>query len=194
MDGRDPTYRELLCGKGAHADPVASLADVSAQAAGRLVAGYPHSIWQIVGHMNYWMEYELRRISGARPAHPEHAIQSWPATVVPASADDWSRKRSRFAALLGKFEELSASEPSARNAPLEAITATEPSQASTVQAVLWQTLVHNSYHMGQIALLLRCFGLWPPHSGGIRGETGGDDLGSLPVFRHATCVGLNPPM
>ena len=166
MDGRDPTYRELLRGKGAHADPVASLADVSAQAAGRLVTGYPHSIWQIVSHLNYWMDYELRRISGARPAYPEHAIESWPTTVAPACEDDWTRERARLAALLRNFEELSAAEPSALNAPVEAITAAEASQASTVQGVLWQTLAHNSYHIGQIALLLRCFHLWPPKAGG----------------------------
>lgn len=166
MPTADPTYRELLRGKGAHADPVASLADVAASAAGRLVEGYPHSIWQFVGHMNYWMDYEVRRISGAHPSYPEHAIESWPATVAPASEDDWSRERTRFAALLQKFEELSASEPQVLSAPVEAITAAEASQASTVQAVLWQTLAHNSYHMGQIALLLRSFGLWPPKAGG----------------------------
>jgi len=166
MSGSDPTYRELLRGKGAHADPVASLADVSASAASRLVAGYPHSIWQIVGHLNYWMDYELRRISGARPSYPEHAIESWPANLARAGEDDWDRERARFAGLLQRFEELSASEPAALGASVEAITAAEASQAFAVQAVLWQTLVHNSYHMGPIALLLRCFGLWPPKAGG----------------------------
>jgi uncharacterized damage-inducible protein DinB len=166
MPTADPTYRELLRGKGAHADPVASLADVSAQAAGRLMVGYPHSIWQIVAHMNFWMDYELRRISRARPAYPEHAIESWPTNLAPAGQDDWNRERARFAGLLQRFEELSASEPSALGASVEAVTGAEASQASTVQAVLWQILVHNSYHMGQIALLLRCFGLWPPKSGG----------------------------
>ena len=166
MPTADPTYRELLRGKGAHADPVASLADIPASAAGRLVAGYPHSIWQIVGHMNYWMDYEMRRISGARPSYPEHAIESWPAAVAPASEDDWSRERARFTSLLQKFEELFAAEPSVLGASVEAITGAEASQASTVQAVLWQILVHNSYHIGQIALLLRCFGLWPPKAGG----------------------------
>ena len=68
------TYRELLRGKGAHVDPVASLEHVSAAVAGRKMEGYPHSVWQIVGHMNYWMDYELRRITGQRPAYPEHAI------------------------------------------------------------------------------------------------------------------------
>ncbi|MGA7293863.1 MAG: hypothetical protein WBW53_03630 [Terriglobales bacterium] len=54
----DATLRELVYGKGAHVDPVASVEDISAELAARTVAGYPHSIWQIVGHMNYWMDYD----------------------------------------------------------------------------------------------------------------------------------------
>jgi uncharacterized damage-inducible protein DinB len=30
---------------------------------------------------------------------------------------------------------------------------------------LWQIMVHNSYHVGQIAVLMRAFGLWPPRAG-----------------------------
>ena len=51
----DAIYRELLRGQRAHVDPIASLDEVSAAVAGRTIEGYPHSIWQIVGHMNYWM-------------------------------------------------------------------------------------------------------------------------------------------
>ncbi len=40
-------------------------------------AGYPHSIWQIVEHMSYWMDYELRKIAGEVLKYPEKAIESW---------------------------------------------------------------------------------------------------------------------
>ena len=63
---------ELFRGKGAHVDPVACVEDISAEVAARQVAGVPHSIGQLVFHMNYWMDYELRRIRGERPAYPEH--------------------------------------------------------------------------------------------------------------------------
>ena len=62
---------ELLRGKGAHADPVACVKDLSADLAARQVVGFPHSVGQLVSHMNYWMDYELRRIRGERPAFPE---------------------------------------------------------------------------------------------------------------------------
>jgi len=38
--------------------------------------------------------------------------------------------------------------------------------SSTLLAVLWQTLVHNSYHLGQIAMLRQALGAWPPKGGG----------------------------
>ena len=63
---------ELLHGKGAHADPVACVEDLSAELAERHVEGFRHSIAQLVFHMNYWMDYELRRIRGKRPPYPEH--------------------------------------------------------------------------------------------------------------------------
>ncbi|MBI1739487.1 MAG: hypothetical protein HYR57_01185 [Candidatus Koribacter versatilis] len=37
---------------------------------------------------------------------------------------------------------------------------------STVHRMLWQIAVHNSYHVGQIALLRRQLGAWPPRRGG----------------------------
>lgn len=162
----DPVYRELLRGTGAHADPVGALADVPAAVAGRTVDGYPHSIWQIVGHMNYWMDYELSRIAGKRPKHPEHAILSWPKEVTPASEAEWRSAREGLTAHLERFAALSESPPEALNSPVEAMHAGEASRASSMHAVLWQILVHNSYHVGQIALMLRCFGLWPPRTGG----------------------------
>jgi uncharacterized damage-inducible protein DinB len=160
------TYRELLRGKGAHVDPVASLEHVSAAVAGRKMEGYPHSVWQIVGHMNYWMDYELRRITGQRPAYPEHAIEGWPAELGPANEAEWDSARHGLAARLERFDALSESTPEALGAQVEAMHADEASRSSSVEAVLWQILVHNSYHIGQITLLLRCFGLWPPPKGG----------------------------
>jgi uncharacterized damage-inducible protein DinB len=160
----DATFRELLRGKKAHVDPVASLADIPAATAGRTVAGYPHSVWQIVGHMNYWMDYELRRIAGERPTYPERAVESWPTSVSPASDDEWRGERDRLAALIEKLADLSESSPAALEALVDSAHE-PPGKPYSLEAVLWQTLVHNSYHAGQIALLLRCFGLWPPKSG-----------------------------
>ena len=79
---------ELFRGKGAHVDPIECVEDISAEVAARQVAGFPHSIGQLVFHMNYWMDYELRRIRGERPAYPEHNSESFPTASAALDAPD----------------------------------------------------------------------------------------------------------
>ena len=159
------TLRELLYGERAHANPVACLEDLPASLASRKVDGYPHSIWQIAGHMNYWMAYELKRIAGERLLYPEHAIESWPATDGPANEKEWQDAMAEFQTLLERLAVLSDSGPDALQRNVAGTHALQESASSTVETVLWQTAVHNSYHLGQIALLRRSFGAWPPRRG-----------------------------
>src|SRR5271168_3137990 len=100
---------ELFRGKGAHADPVACIEDLSAELAARQVAGFPHSIGQLVFHMNYWLDYELRRIRGEKPLYPQHSSESFPPAPSPADAQDWDGLRKRFASLLADFTALAKS-------------------------------------------------------------------------------------
>jgi uncharacterized damage-inducible protein DinB len=162
----EPTLQELIRGKGAHADPLACVEDLSWDLAGKRIEGYPHSIWQILGHVSYWIEYELRRIAGQRPAYPEHAIESWSATEGPANEAEWRAEVARFSSLLEKMAALSNSEAAVLDREVNVLHSSQSSRFSTVRAVLWQTMVHNSYHVGQIAMLRRCLGAWPARNGG----------------------------
>jgi uncharacterized damage-inducible protein DinB len=157
---------ELLHGKGAHVGPMACVEDLSAELAAEPVTGFPHSIGQIVFHINYWMNYELRRVRGERPAYPRHASESWPASPSPTDAADWDLLRSRLAALLADYATLAQSSPDELRRQIETVHPGDMKVASTLQAVLWQMVAHNSYHIGQIALLRRGLGAWPPASGG----------------------------
>lgn len=154
---------ELLRGKGAHADPVACAEDVSAEIAGRVVTGFPHSIAQILFHMNYWMNYELRRIRGEKPKYPEHSAESFPASATLAAAE-WDQLRRDFAWFLGEYEKLAQS--SHQEMDRELYSHREVKTANTVEAVLWQMVAHNSYHVGQIVMLRQALGAWPPRGGG----------------------------
>jgi uncharacterized damage-inducible protein DinB len=157
---------ELLHGKGAHADPVACLEDLSVELAARQVAGFPHSVGQLVFHMNYWMEYELRRICGERPAYPQHSAESFPTVSSPVDAADWERLRTRFIDLLDEFTALAKSSQQELDCSIESVHAGDTKLAGTLEAVLWQMVAHNSYHTGQIAMVRRALGAWPPRGGG----------------------------
>ena len=157
---------ELLYGKGSHANPLACVEDVSFAIAARRDDNFPHSISQLVSHMNFWMEYELRRIHGENPPYPAHASESWPSDPAPASETDWNNSVVQFRDLLAKLASLANSAPDVLAREVQPTHPAHPMQASSLHAVLWQTLVHNSYHVGQIAMLRRMLGAWPPKGGG----------------------------
>jgi uncharacterized damage-inducible protein DinB len=164
----EPTLGELIRGKGAHADPVACVEDLSLDLAWKKIPGFPHSIWQILGHMNYWMDYDLKRIAGERPKYPDHASESWPSATGPVDAEEWRVETARFAGLLEKLSVLASSVPELLDVQVEILHSSQRSRSSTVRAVLWQTVVHNSYHIGQIVMLRQCLGAWPARK---RGDT-----------------------
>lgn len=152
---------ELLRGKGAHVDPLACTEDIDADLAQRRVPGFPQSIADLVFHMNYWMDYELKRIRQQRPKYPEHNAESFPTTT-----QDWGPLRRDFARFLSEYAKLAESSPEELHRQVESIHEGDKQQSNSVEAVLWQMVAHNSYHTGQIATIRRALGAWPPKSGG----------------------------
>jgi uncharacterized damage-inducible protein DinB len=167
----DTTLRELIYGKGAHVDPVACIEDISAELAARTVSGYPHSIWQIVDHMSYWMEYELANIAGKNPRYPDQAIESWvghssASADIRIAEEQWSKTTRRFTDCLAALARLAESDREILDKKILKAGSPQSPRESTVHGVLYQIAAHNSYHAGQIALLRRQFGAWPPERGG----------------------------
>jgi uncharacterized damage-inducible protein DinB len=157
---------ELLRGKGAHADPIACVEDISAELAARQIAGFPHSIGQLVFHMNYWMRYELRRIRGEKPKYPEHNSESFPSVICPDNEYEWEQLRKELAKLLTEYAELAQSSETELRREIASVHAADKQVAGTLEGVLWQMVAHNSYHVGQIAMIRRVLGAWPPKAGG----------------------------
>jgi uncharacterized damage-inducible protein DinB len=157
---------ELLRGKGAHVDPLACLEDLPTEAASRTIPAFPHSIWQLLSHMNYWMDYEIRRIDGSTPHYPQHAAESWPAQAAPPTDADWQAEIERFGSLLERQAQIAQSDPAVLLREIPRAHEQQAGKSSNVGALLWQTVVHNSYHTGQIAMIRRALGRWPPSRGG----------------------------
>jgi uncharacterized damage-inducible protein DinB len=154
---------ELLYGKHAHSDSRICV-NVSGDVAVKMPDGFSHSIRQLVWHMNYWMEYELKRIDGHPAPYPEHASLSWPA-VEAIPQNEWQQEVALFGQLLDRLagHAMSSAETLAR--PIAPNHGSETEHASSLEAVLWQTLVHNSYHLGQVVVLRQAIGAWPPATG-----------------------------
>jgi uncharacterized damage-inducible protein DinB len=160
----DTVLAELIYGKGAHTEATAIVEGVSVELAGALPAGAPNSIFQLVSHINYWVDYELRRLAGQDPAYPEHAAESWPGTAVPRTGE-WEATVARFKVLLDGMARLARDAAALDRAVTVVNTEHYANQGSSVRDVLYQTAVHNSYHLGQVAFLRRMLGIWPPAGG-----------------------------
>jgi uncharacterized damage-inducible protein DinB len=157
---------ELLRGRGAHVDPLACVEDISAEVAARQVENFPHSIGQLVFHMNYWMDYELRRIRGGKPKYPEHNAESFPPAPSPADEKAWERLKRDLAWFLVEFAKLAESPRVELDRQIESAHEGDQKISGTLEAILWQMVAHNSYHTGQIAMIRRALGAWPPKAGG----------------------------
>jgi uncharacterized damage-inducible protein DinB len=68
--------------------------------------------------------------------------------------------------LLGEFAALAKSSPQELQREIESVHEGDKNVASTLEAVLWQMVAHTSYHVGQIAMMRRTLGAWPPRAGG----------------------------
>ena len=152
---------ELLRGKGAHVDPIACLEDISEDLALRRIDSFPHSIADLVFHMNYWMNYELKRIRGEKPKYPEHNAESFP-----SASQSWDQLKRDFSWFLAELVKLGESPRAELDRQIESVHEGDKKVAGTMESVLWQMVAHNSYHVGQIATIRRALGAWPPKAGG----------------------------
>jgi hypothetical protein len=144
--------KELLDGGGEFVPPPRLLNDLTEAQATAVPPGSPYSIAQILNHMHYFQGKVLAELRG----------ESWPDvahlddTFASIEAGAWSGLRAAF------LEGLD----SARQLAEEKRDAVSPARDDTsVDYDLAENALHNAYHYGQIVLLRRMQGLWPPEGG-----------------------------
>jgi uncharacterized damage-inducible protein DinB len=114
---------------------------------------WPHSIAETVAHMLCWQKNDLATIeTGVEP--PVTPEENWPAVAK----DDWPRLKDEFLASLEKSREM------ARTENLDRLIL--GGRISVGLRMVWFT-GHNAYHLGQVVLMRRIIGAWPPPGGGM---------------------------
>lgn len=144
----------LLDGTGAHASAEGSLEDLTEEHAAVRPEGWPHSCHEILLHVVFWQDLFLARLEERPAPFPTHAADGWPAPG-----------RNRWTDTVGRFSRgLEAARSHARADDLDArLGDWRGIRRGEGLSILAQ---HNSYHMGQIVLLRRVLGAWPPPAGG----------------------------
>ena len=145
-----------LSGEGAHAATYDVFSGLDWKLAGVRPENAPHSVYQLLNHMQYWQEWVLKWLDGSRPPIPKRASSSWPGDAAPASRKTWDGAVRRFRAGIEALSRRSR----------EADLVSRDGAKSRLEML--QTIAsHNSYHAGQVVLLRQVLGAWPPPSGGL---------------------------
>jgi uncharacterized damage-inducible protein DinB len=154
------TLKTQVYGTESHVHLLHALEGVTVEQAGTVLEGAQHSIYQLVMHMTYWQEIGLARTRGMHAPSPEHAAEGWTAPAAPQSDDGWSEAVEGMAAGLWELDAMLESE----DVDLDRVV--EPDRKRTARDNVLMVLCHNSYHLGEIVMLRRQLGAWPPPRGG----------------------------
>jgi len=161
METADPQVlvkiiRNALSGKGAHVGVASAFAGLDWKLAAARPERAAHSVFQLLRHMIYWQDWVVKWLDGQNPAVARHASAGWPTETGPANAKDWERTVRRFRAGLKELNRRIGGPD----------LLAKPGRKTRLE-MLHAIASHNSYHAGQVVILRRMLGAWPPPSGGL---------------------------
>lgn len=145
--------RELLGGGHAHAALDDVVGDFPSDRAGIRPEGAPHSAWELLEHMRIAQNDILRFCQSADYVSPPWPQGYWPASPAPSRPELWDKSVQAMKDDLAAFEAL-----------LKDGDLYRPFPWGDGQNLLREALLiadHNSYHLGQLALVRRLLGAWP---------------------------------
>ncbi|WP_318628163.1 DinB family protein [Paenibacillus polymyxa] len=148
-----------LVGERGHIRVARALPDIDVELAGKKHTEMPYSIYQLLKHMIYWQQFMLEHLEGRKPQLPGNVMESWPEETGPQSEEAWQAVINEF--LQGVDQAVQIAE----TAQLDDSLAHFPGE--TKAGLLRNIASHNSYHLGEIVLLRRIYGAWPPPGGGF---------------------------
>ncbi|MFC3833048.1 MULTISPECIES: DinB family protein [Deinococcus] len=150
----DPAMRavgNLFRGGRANVSWDAALEGLSAGDAARVPAGLPHSVAQVVAHVQFWQQWLLDAATGTARPWPEHAAGGWP------DPGEWDTLRRDLLGAQARLRDL-ARDPD--------LASTSTPQGQPWGVILVNFTGHGVYHLGQVVSIRQALGLWPPPGGG----------------------------
>lgn len=144
---------KLFRGGQAFVGVEAALSGLDAGTAVRRPPQLPHSVAELVAHVNWWNRWMLDVIEGGQAMpYPKSAADTWPQVTE----GDWARVRGEFYELLARVDTHTA-RPDLAN-PVN--------HEETIGELLADFALHTAHHFGQVVTVRQALGAWPPPGGG----------------------------
>jgi hypothetical protein len=145
-------YAALLAGRLEHEPPSKILHGISPEDAMRVIEDLPYTIAGLVAHLSFWQQRRLRAARGEQLDYPDDFVLGT-TDFPPVSAREWQALCAGFLQSLAELVELSRD-----TERMEAM----PFEDRDGGFTLASHALHNTYHLGQIVLMRRLLGIWPP--------------------------------
>ena len=148
----NPTIlKQVLIDKAAFAKPVNIISGIPLELATVRPPGLPHSLYEELWHLNYWLQFSLALIRGENPSLPKHSTEAFPTDNDTLSEASWQTLLKQVG------EGLDTAAALAQN-DTELVRRFSPER--TVAEELIVIASHNAYHFGRMVALRQILGIW----------------------------------
>jgi len=158
MTDSDRSLREhlakLLDGRQAHVGMSAAIDKLSFEDLARKPEGVPWTLWELFEHIRIAQWDILEFSKSAEHQSPEFPKGYWPESSAPQDADAWEQSVASFRRDLASMKEL-VLDP---EVDLHAKIPHGDGQTILREAML--VADHNTYHLGQMVLVMKMLGRW----------------------------------
>lgn len=145
----------LLSGGHAHLDFEQAVADFPLESINEMPPHVPYTPWHLLEHMRIAQWDILEFIRNPNHVSPEWPVGYWPPAQVEADPQQWQQTLAEFRADLRALEALVQD-------PTTDLYAELPhAPGYTILREIMVVANHNSYHIGEFAILRQVMGTWP---------------------------------
>jgi hypothetical protein len=148
--------QNVLIGKAAFARPENIIRGIPLGLAKVRPHGLPHSLYEELWHIDYWLSFSLGDIQGEQSKLPAHSSEAFPTDNATLDEATWQKL------VEGVLETLNEVAALARD---EVELARVFRSDKTVRDELAIIAAHNAYHLGRMVILRQLLNIWSSELG-----------------------------
>jgi hypothetical protein len=147
--------QKILDWEDAHTGFDAAIKDVPLDLRGKIPAGLPYSLWQVLEHLRIC---QLDILEFCRnPNYKEMKFEEyWPKTVAPPAPQAWDESVSAIR------RDRSAMKALAGDSTVDLFASIPHGSGQTYLREILLVADHNAYHVADLIAIRRLLGIWPP--------------------------------
>jgi uncharacterized damage-inducible protein DinB len=124
--------------------------------------GLAHAPWQLLEHLRFTQHDILEFCRNTDYEEPAWPADYWPPSAAPPSRQAWEASITAFR------DDLAALRRLAQDPALDLFTVIPHGSGQTYLRELLLVADHNAYHLGQLVVVRRLLGAWPPRDKSVK--------------------------